>query len=52
MQVADTVHAAQGKPHAFLSTGVQPAHVLMTLSLSASSVYESMFAGLVGLRAH
>ena len=52
MQVGDTVLLPKGKPHAFLSTGEQPAHVLMTLSLSAGSDYESMFAGLVGLGAH
>ena len=49
MQVGDTVLLPKGKPHAFLATGEQPAHVLITLSLAAGSDYESMFAGLVGL---
>ena len=49
MEVGDTVLLPKGKPHGFLVTGDQPAHVLMTLSLSAGSDYESMFGGLVGL---
>ncbi len=49
MEVGDTVLLPKGKAHAFLATGDMPAHVLMTLSLSAGSDYESMFAGLVGV---
>jgi mannose-6-phosphate isomerase-like protein (cupin superfamily) len=49
MEVGDTVLLPKGKPHAFLATGEQPARVLITLSLSAGSDYESMFGGLVGL---
>jgi mannose-6-phosphate isomerase-like protein (cupin superfamily) len=49
MEVGDTVLLPKGKPHGFLVTGEQPARVLMTLSLSAGSDYEAMFAGLVGL---
>ena len=49
MEAGDTVLLPKGKPHGFLVTGEQPARVLMTLSRSAGSDYESMFGGLVGL---
>ena len=49
MEVGDTVLLPKGTPHAFVATSEQPAHVLVTLSLSAGSDYESMFEGLVGL---
>lgn len=49
MAVGDTVLLPKGQPHAFRSSGEQAAHILITLSLSADSDYEAMFAGLVGL---
>ena len=49
MEAGDTAPLPKGKPHGFLVTGEQPARVLMTLSRSAGSDYESMFGGLVGL---
>ena len=49
MGVGDMVLLPRGMPHAFLSTGEQAARILVTLSLSADSDYETMFAGLVGL---
>jgi hypothetical protein len=45
----DMVNMPRGTAHAFRVTGESIAQVLFTVDLSATSDYETMFAGLVGL---
>lgn len=49
VEAGDTVVLQKGTPHAFRVAGEREARILVTLTLSAGSDYESMFAGLVGL---